>query len=341
MTTQPDDGGQIRSRLQKLGLSELESRVYVNLLTGAKDNQGLAEALEIPPREVTVALTGLAKRGFVRRLPGKRPIYGLNPPDQAISPLVRNLDKDMRELKRLSNELTDLHQRAGPDIRQGLEAHYVEVVFGTESVVSRVDEEVASAEREVVAFSKSPILGPGNPGEEQTLAKGVRHRAIYESRSLEDPETLHAALRFGAEGEEGRVITSLPSKLAIIDERVAIMMVTEVIAGEPVVAAVIARHPEVVDTLYMLFETLWKEAMPLALDPDSTQVMDQERQRLISCLLAGMTDEVIAQQLGVSRRTVTRWTGELVAELGVETRLQAGFKLAEARYAEKPQKSEP
>nr|WP_243727306.1 LuxR C-terminal-related transcriptional regulator [Actinocrispum wychmicini] len=48
--------------------------------------------------------------------------------------------------------------------------------------------------------------------------------------------------------------------------------------------------------------------------------------RLLSLLAAGLKDEAIARQLGVSLRTVHRRTSELSESLGARTRFQAGMR---------------
>jgi DNA-binding NarL/FixJ family response regulator len=48
----------------------------------------------------------------------------------------------------------------------------------------------------------------------------------------------------------------------------------------------------------------------------------------MALLIAGLTDTASARHLGVSLRTVQRRVAALLDELGVQTRFQAGAKLA-------------
>lgn len=313
--------------LHRIGLPESEARVYLCLLSGPKTKPDIAAVVGGSLDGVTRSLTDLARRGFVRSLPGRKALYGLTPPDRALAPLVNQETEKLRDLHRLSERLTSHYESAASGAKQSGE-QYVEIVFGVEAVLARLDQEVAAAETEVVAFSKPPTLASGNPSEETTLHEGVSHRAIYERELLEDPLILHEALQFVAGGEEARVLGHLPAKMVIIDRKLAIMNVTETSDVEPLVAGLITRHPEVVETLHTLFETLWRQALPLG--PAQVAVDDDaDRQKLVACLLSGMTDEAMSKQLGVSRRTVTRRVQDLLNELGVETRFQAGFKVRE------------
>lgn len=142
---------------------------------------------------------------------------------------------------------------------------------------------------------------------------------------------LDAARRWSAAGEEIRVVPSLPSKLLIFDRKIALINVTEVTDGHPVVAGLLTRHPEVVASLYRLFELMWSRGLPL--EPKRQQLDGEavSRERLVSCLTTGMTDAAIQRVLGISRRTFSRRVRELHEDLGVSTRFQAGWKLAEER----------
>lgn len=316
---------QLEDQLQSLGLTPLEARVYLALVSAPKNHHEISKVVGAPSEQSRQALTNLAKKGLVRSFPGENLKYGATPPDRALAIQIRRLTDELQAMNHLSDRLKQLHEAGASN--SGAEEHYVEIVFGLDAVLARLDAEMAAAQTEVAAFSKPPVLAAGNPMEEESLQTGVRHRAIYEAAQFEDPNSFREMLRFVAEGEEARVIQHLPSKLVIIDSQLAIMNVTEVTSVEPIVAALITRHPEVVETFSVLFETLWEQAIPVG-GPLPIAEEDEELRSLASCLLAGMTDEAIARQMGVSRRTVTRHIQRLLSTLGVSTRFQAGFKIA-------------
>jgi DNA-binding NarL/FixJ family response regulator len=67
---------------------------------------------------------------------------------------------------------------------------------------------------------------------------------------------------------------------------------------------------------------------------------DEER-AVASLLVTGMTDEMAARRLGLSRRTFRRRLKALMDKLGARSRFQAGFMLAETGWAaEQPQEQE-
>lgn len=67
---------------------------------------------------------------------------------------------------------------------------------------------------------------------------------------------------------------------------------------------------------------------------------DEER-AVASLLVTGMTDEMAARRLGLSRRTFRRRLKALMDKLGARSRFQAGFMLAATGWAtELPQEQD-
>lgn len=84
----------------------------------------------------------------------------------------------------------------------------------------------------------------------------------------------------------------------------------------------LVRAPALVALVRELFEQYWRGATPLL--PPGDQV--DERRVILELLMLGTKDESVARQLGVSLRTVRRRIAELMDELGVSTRFQAGME---------------
>jgi DNA-binding NarL/FixJ family response regulator len=58
----------------------------------------------------------------------------------------------------------------------------------------------------------------------------------------------------------------------------------------------------------------------------------EEERAVASLLVTGMTDEMAARRLGLSRRTFRRRLKALMDKLGARSRFQAGFMLAETGW---------
>jgi len=156
----------------------------------------------------------------------------------------------------------------------------------------------------------------------EVVASGRRARAIYPVRGLgEAPAVLQSRADVG---EEIRLLPDLPTRLLVIG-------VTHALMPEPLGSAasprIMVRQRGIVEAMGLLFEQLWERASPLAeYERDTTG--EEVRRQLLAQLAAGSQDEQIARRLGVSLRTVRRRVAEVMAELGADSRFQAGVEAA-------------
>lgn len=154
----------------------------------------------------------------------------------------------------------------------------------------------------------------------RAVASGRRSRAIYPLRALhEAPEVLRARAR---QGEQVRVIDDLPTRMVVIRGTHAILPEPLGFADEP---RILVRQTAIVGALTILFEAYWEKAIALP-ELDSERPRVDIRGSLLRQLAAGAKDEQIARTLGLSLRTVRRRVAELLIELGVDTRFQAGVE---------------
>ncbi len=151
------------------------------------------------------------------------------------------------------------------------------------------------------------------------VRSGRRSRAIYPVRVLEEaPEVLRARAQAG---EHVRVLAAVPSWLAIVGTSAALIPEEWGVHTE---RRLVVRQQAMITALTFLFETLWERAVTVA-SPDSANVECQKvRRQLLDQLGSGAKDEQIARTLGLSLRTVRRRVAEMLDELGVDSRFQAG-----------------
>jgi DNA-binding CsgD family transcriptional regulator len=142
----------------------------------------------------------------------------------------------------------------------------------------------------------------------RAVASGRRSRAIYPVRAArEAPAALEARM---AEGEEVRIIDDLPTRLFVIGT-------THAIVPEPIGFA----EGAIVAALTLLFELYWERSVAA---PGLVVGHSDQRTFLLRQLASGAKDEQIARTLGIGLRTVRRRVADLMIELGVDTRFQAG-----------------
>ncbi|GAA2914674.1 hypothetical protein GCM10020221_07980 [Streptomyces thioluteus] len=195
----------------------------------------------------------------------------------------------------------------------------VEVVTGTQAVTRRLTRLRLGAVEEVCALVRNrPWVDTGD-------ARGVHHRTVVDRRVRPAPVD-----RAGA--HLVRIAERVPAELFLADHREGLLVVA---APDAEPAALVVGPGELLDSLVMLFETMWREARPLwpaggqvaaalpSAGPDATDLA------VLSLLLSGLTDASVAKQLGLGLRTVQRRVKRLMELAGVTTRLQLGWIAAE------------
>jgi len=124
------------------------------------------------------------------------------------------------------------------------------------------------------------------------------------------------------------VLPELPLKLRVFDRQAALIPLAADVGVMHTVAVV--HHSALLEALVCLFDALWDRATPLGGgDPATTpSPLSAEDERVVSMLAAGMSDEAIARQLGVSARTARRRVQRLLHRLHAATPFQAGIAAA-------------
>ena len=154
----------------------------------------------------------------------------------------------------------------------------------------------------------------------EAVASGRRARAIYPVRALtEAPAVLQARADVG---EEVRVLPEVFTRLLVIGTTHAILPEP---LGQITTPRTMVRQRGLVEALGILFEELWQRASPVA-EYERGAKHDEPRRQLLQQLAAGAQDEQIARRLGMSLRTVRRRVAEVMAELGADSRFQAGVE---------------
>ena len=139
------------------------------------------------------------------------------------------------------------------------------------------------AESEVHALVKAPFVlqklnRQGNPAEQESLGRGVKHRAIYESALLTDEHVAPFLKSWIAAGEEARSFDGeLPLKLVLFDSKIAWVPLETDAMRHPIVSVLI-RHHALGQALRLLFEYLWQESEPIVFERKRTP--RQRKQRL-------------------------------------------------------------
>ncbi|NUT32689.1 MAG: LuxR family transcriptional regulator [Hamadaea sp.] len=309
--------------LEALGVAPDDEALYRTLLREpGLTLADLAERVARGPRPVRQTLQRLADFGLISGLPGRPTRYVAARPDTAIEALVARRQQELLTVRQSAQALL----AEVPAERRHRPEEELEIVFGRAAVAARFQRLQQTARHELLVLDRPPYAQDPrepNPGEDDLLGRGVRLRGIYAPEAFEIPGALALVTAAVAAGEEARVCDDVPLKLAIADRSAAILPFTAD-RDAMVDSALVVYASTLLDALIRLFDLLWDVSAPLF--PATAAGADDEP--LLTLLAAGLKDEAIARQLGVSVRTVHRRTSDLMERLGARTRFQAGLAAA-------------
>jgi DNA-binding CsgD family transcriptional regulator len=191
-----------------------------------------------------------------------------------------------------------------------------------------------SAREEVLGFVKAEIAvvpPEDNKEEDAAVTRGVRYRVLIERSAFNRPGFFAAASDSLNAGEEVRVVQELPMRLLIVDRRIALVPLLSGAGGN--IGALIVHSSGMLDALLALFDRVWRDGLPLVLGSNGmaeglTDGLPDLDARILGLLLAGLTDQAVANQLNLSMRTVQRRVRALMDLVSADTRLQLGFHAA-------------
>ena len=308
------------------GVDRHDERVLRALLIRAESTAPeLSDTTGQPVGEVVAALARLSGQGLVGRLAGPPERYTAADPRTALDALIHPAEQAVRRARDATAELTALFHTARAT---GSTAGPVEVVTGPE--ISRAFVRMQqSAVREVRTFDRPPYVhAAGNPVEPSVLARGVRWRAVYHPDSLAEPGALPEIRGLVALGEQARVLADVPFKMYLVDDRVAMIALDP---DSATLRSALVYPSALLQALTLVFESCWERAVPLDPAAGVPDISDEDRQ-LLTLLAAGVKDDAIGRQLGLSVRTMRRRVRRLLDLLDAQTRFQAGIAAARRNW---------
>ncbi|WP_030645729.1 MULTISPECIES: TrmB family transcriptional regulator [Streptomyces] len=314
--------------LAAIGLDETHEAAYRALVSvGAADVTDLARRLTLAEHDTERALRRLERQGLAAQSSARPGRWVAAPPGVALGALLTQQRHELEKAELAAALLAEEYRAAAaePAVHD-----LVEVVTGASAVAQRFLQLQLGAAEEVCALvTGNPVAVSGmeNDAEEQAAGRGVRYRVVVERAVLDQPHGLTELTAALGRDERVRVVDRVPTKLVVADRSLAMVPLTSRKA-EP--AALVVHASGLLELLAGLFESVWREALPLRLgaagvseeQPDGPDATDLE---VLSLLLAGLTDASVAKQLDLGLRTVQRRVRRLMELAGVTTRLQLGW----------------
>ena len=258
--------------LKKIGLSASEAQIYLMLLQKGSPvgASAVASSAGMARSSVYPALNRLTDLGLVEAEAGYGSGFSAVPPKKALPHLIVRETEALSERKQLAGTLVEqLASLAAPTESNG-ESDVIQVLRDPRVIAERFERLQHEAEEQIELFVKAPMFNPrsSNPAEEKAIRRGVRYRCLYESAIVDAPEIKPYLSKWIAAGEEARVHRGeLPYKLALFDRHCLLLpLVTADGNGK----ALFIKHPQLATGLGMLFDYLWNDAAPIAVEQQKT-----------------------------------------------------------------------
>jgi DNA-binding NarL/FixJ family response regulator len=139
---------------------------------------------------------------------------------------------------------------------------------------------------------------------------------------MDDPVARRIIQDCADAGEQARLLPSVPMKMKLADHTTAMLPLTP----NGTAGALLIRAPVIISALREYFEMLWQRATPL--NPQHPAPLADRlppaQQTVLELMAAGLNDQRIGRQLGISVTTVRRYIAIIMERLGVSTRFAAG-----------------
>lgn len=159
----------------------------------------------------------------------------------------------------------------------------------------------------------------------ETIRRGVRQRTLYQHAVRAHGPTFDYILQVTEAGAEVRTVDEMFDRLIICDRSVAYIPTSSADEEE----AMEIRNPAVVRFLVNVFEHTWDRGIIVDLSARRPQSVVTDMERSVARMLVfGSTEDKIARDLGVSRRTVAGYASRLARRLGSKSRAQLGYLVA-------------
>ncbi|HEX9033061.1 MAG TPA: LuxR C-terminal-related transcriptional regulator [Streptosporangiaceae bacterium] len=313
-----------------IGIGAEAEQVYEAMLGGGLASVAeLAGATGMPPARVQAAVGVLEANHLAASVPGPAVRYQAADPAVALDVLLLRQEQELKHARNRASELAERYRQAAG--RQN-PAELVEIISGRQATVERVEQAQRAARHRLRILDKPPYAGEPtalNEIEIGLVGRGGIAQTIYERAAIEIPGRLKDLETGIAGGEQARILPSLPTKLFIIDDALAILPLQAL--PEAIESSVVVHRSALLEAIMALFETLWQIAIPLqfaSTEGGPAEPPHPWEQRILALLTAGLPDDAVARQLGLSQRTYQRRMREIMDRLHAQTRFQLALQAA-------------
>ena len=321
--------------LEPLGVDEATFAVYHALLSHPDSTpEQIAALVDRTPTEVQELMDNL------RRLELLVPTWTNPDGEHAVHPRVGLAGLAERRRTELNNALGELREAEASveviaeqynELLTSRSSGDVEVLKGRANASRRIEELALKAKETfwglVPAHFDDTVPKSERSPDFEHLGRGLKMRTVYLQSMTASKQAVEYAAMMHKLGGEVRMTPTLPMRLLIFDQEIAIMPMDP---ENPTAGAVIHRTPAVVSVALALFDAYWSRATDMfdADDRDDETPLTPHESEVLRLLAGGAKDEQVARLLGISLRTARRITANLSERLDAASRFELGVAAA-------------
>ncbi len=261
-----------RGALETLGVGADAEHVYRDLLkTPGASTTDIHQRTALSQRRIRRALDELERRAMIARRSGVPARFQPAPPDIVVEALISAREDELSQARLDALQLTT-SLYTPPE--QPQVADLIEILSTREAVAERWLQMQRVTRERIEVFVRPPYAQERVEDDEavQRLLheRSVMTFAIYDEGALRSPGALDHIRQMMGLGEQTRVVSQLPLKLALFDRRVALVPVSHSDPESTVDAGLLVHKSALLDALIALFDIYWQRGADVRLDHDET-----------------------------------------------------------------------
>jgi DNA-binding CsgD family transcriptional regulator/sugar-specific transcriptional regulator TrmB len=247
-----------------------------------------------------------------------------------LAPLERAISRKRTELSAVTETFEQIEQA----YTRGRVAHLPDVVpiRGQAEVEAAFQRSLDECEAELITAHpgkgrSAEILADVLKRDLPALRRGVHKRVIYQHTIRTHGPTLEYIDSIVREGAEVRTLSELFDRLIVFDRSIAYVASPSRDEHE----LIEIRQPGLVHYLSRSFELAWSRATSVPTTAGyrhSVSVTSDLQRSIMRMLVNGLTEDKIARELGMGRRTVAEHVRRISERFGSSGRAQLGYAIA-------------
>lgn len=257
--------------LQKLGLSEVESKVYLNLFK--KKNFTATEISRLSGvhrTKIYEVLHQLVNKGLCFEILGNVNKYSPTNPSAAIKRLIQKSEDEYKqelEYKNIiaSNISDSLSHIYNSEKGNTAPLDYIQIIRNKSAVAEKFEYLHKTAKEEILCFAKSPFMIPTAKyfPVHYALKNKLIVKSIYEIKDLENRDYKNEVVSFIQEGEQVKFYEDLPIKMMVFDRKIVLLGLVDNIYPNENCTTLVIEHKDIANTFIRLFDNCWKKAIDI------------------------------------------------------------------------------